>query len=177
MHLVAIDELADLAAQVVHHLEQFLIGRAGRAAIELEHTQTFAAHQDGNGKAATQAVGRRGRRSWKVRVLGQLADPGALATRPDPAGKSQIGSERGPASHLLEVWHRHVGRMPDGDAAHLASALFQSPERPEVPVECRQTISKIKGMASVSESTSERTRVASYWTASRRSFCLRGVMS
>ena len=106
VHLVAIDELADLAPQVGHHLEQSLVGRTRHAAEKLEHAQAFAAHQDRNGKPGSQSV--RGRRcpARGIRVMGQLADPGALAGRPDPAGKAGIRGERDLAGHFLEAGER-----------------------------------------------------------------------
>src|SRR5208337_1814608 len=75
----------------------------------------FAAHQDRNGKSGAQTVRGRGCPAREIRVLGQLADPRALAGRPDSPGKA--------------------GTMPERDAPQLVYPLFESPERSEVPVQ------------------------------------------
>src|SRR5271157_124904 len=133
VHLVAIDELADLAPQVGHHFEQSLVGRARHAAEKLEHAQAFAAHQDRNGNTGAQAV--RGCPAREIRVMGQLADPRALAGRPDTAGKAGTRGERDLARHFLKVGERSAGTVPERDAPQLVYPLFESPERSDVPVQ------------------------------------------
>ena len=94
--LLALDELADLAADGREHLEQVLIGLLDLAAEGLDDAQDVAADDDREAEGAVQALAGRGPSPREVRVRDDVPDPGRLAARPDAAGQADAGGEGGP---------------------------------------------------------------------------------
>ena len=81
-HLMALDELADLGAQVGHHFQDGVVGVPGLVTEELEDAQTVASEQDGDGEGRVQAFVPGDRMTGRVGVAGKLGDPDRSGNAP-----------------------------------------------------------------------------------------------
>ena len=94
LRALALDELADLAADRGEHLEQVLVGLADLAAEELEHAEhdrRRAGSAIRTPRAAPRA--RRPAARGKLESSVDVSDPGRLAARPHAAGQPDAARE------------------------------------------------------------------------------------
>src|SRR5262245_54012642 len=132
--MAARDELADLAAELAHRLQQPRIGWARLAREELgdAHGACGAAQREaerGLQPGAARLVGAR-----EVGVRRRLEDPGGLARLQHPPGEADAGLEDEVRAQLLERADA-LARVPRADAPQAPVARIDLPDRPELPAE------------------------------------------
>ena len=84
---VALNELADLAAQTGHHVEGGAVHRPDLMADELEDAEALAPEQDGEGEGGVQTLFRRDQTAWEIGVVADVGDPLRLGTGPGATGE------------------------------------------------------------------------------------------
>src|SRR5262245_9432304 len=110
--LLALQELADLVADRRQHPEQVLVGLLDLTAKGLHDPQDVAIDDDREAERAVQPRASRRGRSREVWVLDDVWDPRGLAARPDAAGQSVSGGERGPPTQGRELTDPRRRRVP-----------------------------------------------------------------
>ena len=125
LRTLALDELAGLPADTLKQSEHLGVWLADLRAEELHHAQKPAGTDDRKAKRAVQAVLRRRRRPWEVRVVDNVGNPrsspGApnLARKPNAVGECDATID---LDHFLQQprWRRfwHVR----GNVCELATA-------------------------------------------------------
>src|SRR6185503_12243699 len=99
--MLALDELADLVPDRVHHFEQCLIGSLAFAREEFHHSGNFSMQLDRKSKSRNQFSFRGQRTAGKVGFLRDVAHPVRDARGPDASGKSHAAL-KGPAAAALD---------------------------------------------------------------------------
>ena len=77
-----LDELADLGAEAVHHLQHGEVGRPRLVAEKLQNAQALAAQHDRHGKGWLQAVFLGGRLAGRIVVAADFGNPRGLPSSP-----------------------------------------------------------------------------------------------
>ena len=132
----SVDEQADLVADAREHRQQVLVGCADLAAEELHHAEDFAAQQDGESKCRVQPFARGDGCAREVRVLHHVGDPDRLGRWPrrGRAGRSPRANVDASADG---VEFREICRTggPDLGAAQHVRLAVDRPERAVLPAE------------------------------------------
>ncbi len=132
LRAIALDELADLAADRGEQLEQVLVGLAYLAAEELEHSEHDAAELDRESERPVQAFARGDGGAREVRVADDVLDPGGLAAAPHAPRQPDGALERRGAAHGVELGHGDGRRMPGVEAADRGARAVHGPDRPVI---------------------------------------------
>src|SRR5215470_17595659 len=82
---LAFDELAYLAADGSHHVEQLLVWLSYFVAEKLDDSQNFAAKQDGKSEGCVQDFARSDGRARKIAIVYDIRTVRGLTAGPDPA--------------------------------------------------------------------------------------------
>src|SRR5262245_42847845 len=82
---LAFDELAYLAAQSSHHVEQFLFGLPYVVAKKLHHPQDVATKQNGKSEGCVQSFACGDGGVGKIRIMNDIRNVCGLMPGPDPA--------------------------------------------------------------------------------------------
>src|SRR6516165_9654942 len=98
--MLALDELADLPADTFKQSEHRGVRFANLRAEELHHAQKPAGTDDRKAKCAVQALLRRRRRPWEVRVVDNVGNPRGSPGTPNPARKPNAVRECDATIHL-----------------------------------------------------------------------------
>src|SRR5437588_5319901 len=83
-----LDEMADLASDGAHHLQQFVIALQNRASEELQDADHLAFHLHRKGKATVQSRRGSGPAAREISIEGNVIDPRRFARLPHTAGKT-----------------------------------------------------------------------------------------
>src|SRR5215472_3419073 len=131
--MLALDELADLAAQRTEHIEKLLVRLPDFAAEELHNANHCAGHCDREPERRSQALFRGDRRTWKIRILSDIGDPCRLRQFPHSPRHTFAPRKNMSAGSHLELVCAGVRSLPDFDTAQ--PVLFYHPERSHAPLE------------------------------------------
>src|SRR5262249_8880667 len=110
-------ELAYLAADGRHHIEQLLVGLPDLMAEKFHDPNDFAAEQDGKCEGRVQPFARGDRRAWKIRILDDIGNVGRLTAGPDPACQPYPRHERPVAARSHKLRGLYGFFVPHLDAA------------------------------------------------------------
>src|SRR5262249_36328213 len=130
---LALDELADLAADGRHHGEQVLVGLPSLVAEELHDSQDVAAEQDGKAESRVQPFARGDGCAWEIRVMDDIGNVGRRTAGPDAAWQPAPGKKCARTTRGLKVWGRDGLFMPQLDAAQHPRLAVEAPQRAQVP--------------------------------------------
>src|SRR5258706_220762 len=109
---LALQELADRAADGARRLEQPLVGLAQRAAGESEHADAIAFGDDRERECALDAGRRHQLLHFDARIVGGVGGPHRVAALQDAAGEALSRPESDGARSLHESLDRRVGNGP-----------------------------------------------------------------
>jgi hypothetical protein len=84
--MLALDKLANLAANGTHHFEQAIVGLLNFMAKEFKYPQDFGPEENGEAKGRMQTFSRRDGGTRKVRIFRYVCYPNRPRIGPDPAG-------------------------------------------------------------------------------------------
>src|SRR6266581_5434361 len=134
--LLAGHELADLAADHAHHLQQRRIWIADLAAEEFEHGEGHVARQDRKGERAVEPGLGGELRPLEAFVAAYVRYPVRRAPHPHLPHQASMGRLERNLAHLGdEVRERLLRDAPGLDAGYGFFPLVHAPARPAVPVE------------------------------------------
>src|SRR2546422_2867984 len=125
LRLLALEELADLAADDARGLHQALVGLAHRLARERENADDTALGDDRERKAAAQAAAFPQRLVLHARVVPGVLRPDRLAALPDVARQAFARAQGDRPRTLDELPHHRVGHAPRVLKAQQAACLVQ----------------------------------------------------
>src|SRR5205807_1578635 len=125
LRMLALEELADLAADDARGLHQALVGLAHRLARESEHADDTAFGDDRERKAAVQAAAFPQRLVLHARVVHGVLRPDRLAALPDLARQACTWTQGNRARTLDELLHRRIGHAPRVLKAQQAACLVE----------------------------------------------------
>ena len=132
---LAFDELPDLAAGGVEHLENVGRGLADLGAEELHHADEPARADDRETERAVQPVPRRVWRPRKIGVREDVGDPLGTALAPDPPREPHAGRERHLSAPLGQLLAAPRPGHPDLGAAKRIGLVIEAPVKRQAPVE------------------------------------------
>src|SRR5207247_1572921 len=125
LRLLALEELADLAADDARGLHQALVGLAHRLARERENADDTALGDDRERKAAAQAAAFPQRLVLHARVVHGVLRPDRLAALPDVTRQAFARAQGDRPRTLDELPHHRVGHAPRVLKAQQAACLVQ----------------------------------------------------
>jgi hypothetical protein len=128
------DELAHLAADHAHRLEQLRIGFAELAREELHHADYTPGAEEREAERRLEPGAARGVSAREIAIVRRVEDPARPARDDQPARKAFAGGEGEPLAEGLEL-RSAVARMPRGDAAKAAVVRPELPHGAELPAE------------------------------------------
>src|SRR5262249_9724777 len=131
LELFALQELADLAADQLHHANQIRLRLARLAAEEFHHSGYFAPARQRESHAAVQAVRPRNRPPWTLLLDPELGKPDRLSRGPDCPRQSFAAAERELAASVREL----AGCSPCLDAPDAIVLGVHGPQRSNRPLE------------------------------------------
>ena len=111
--LLALDQLADIAAYSCQHLEHFIIALTHLATKKFAHSDDFAPQQNRKSERALQLVFRCDAEPGKVCVFGELINPVGLPALPDAAGQTLTWFKETRAAQAFKLAGDDLGAMPD----------------------------------------------------------------
>jgi len=131
----ALDELPDLAADRLQHLQQLVIRIADLAAEEFHDAEPGRSKEDGKAERGVQPFSGRDGAAREVAVVRHVCDERGAAGGPDPAGQSDARRKRGLAAERLELGEPAARRGPDRHAAQDVRLRVDLPQRAVLPSE------------------------------------------
>src|SRR5215813_707870 len=130
---LALDELADLASDCRHHLEQISIRLPDLTAEKLDDTQDFPAKQNWKPKSCMQSFGHGNRRPFNISFLDKIGNVSGLRVEPNFTRQAYSGKEGPVAGGCLEFRDFYRLLMPKLDATQHTSLPVDAPERADIP--------------------------------------------
>jgi hypothetical protein len=134
LRVPARDELADLAAESAHRLEQPLVGLAKLPREELHHADDPPGAAQREPERRVEAGASRSIGARKVPVGRRVRHPHRLAAQQHPSGKAVARREDDPLAERREL-RRTIARRPGARAAQRPLVGPHLPHRPELPPE------------------------------------------
>src|SRR5262249_36694833 len=130
---LALDELANLAADGRHHGEQVRVGLPSLVAEELHDPQNVATEQDGKTAGRVQSFACSDEHAGEIRVLDDIGNVGRFTAGPDAAWQPDAGHERARATRGRKVRGLYGGFMPHLDTAQHTRLAVAAPQHAQVP--------------------------------------------
>ena len=128
---LSFDELADLASDRRHHVQEPLIRLGTVREEELHDAQPAIPDLDRERESAPESHARRGFESWEIPVRLKLRDPCGRTALPDPSRKAHAALQAHAAAQGVEALERDAARLPGLGATDEVSVPFHAPERRE----------------------------------------------
>jgi hypothetical protein len=133
--LLALDKLAELAADRAHHSQQLRVGLLDLVAKEFEYTQDLGPEEDRESKSCMQALLGRDRCAGKVWLPRHIFYPGGLGLRPDSAREAYARRKNARARTSVELFELSRWLPPCLHTAQQLLLLVNLPNSPHGPIE------------------------------------------